>query len=196
IFMFTKENKQEHQIILPGKAVRELISILSERTGRVKIYVSGHQAAFEYIAGDNASSPQIQIISRLIEGEYPPYREVIPTTHSTKVVVEKAQFLNQIKASAIFTGKKEEVRLTCDPSKKGVTITSKSPDLGESESFLQGKVEGEKMAISFNWRFLAEGLAQIKGGEVQLLLNGEEGPALLVPTEEEQYRYVIMPIKA
>lgn len=192
---FTKEVSKEHSFILPQKATRELVSVLGDKTGKTRIYISPNQVIFDYIASD-PSEPKIQIISRLIEGEYPPYEDVIPTDYTTTAVLEKNAFLNQIKAASVFAGRTEEVRLIVDPAKKGIDVLSKSADLGESTSFLEGKVEGDRVEVAFNWRFLSDGVAQMKSTNIELALSGEEGPSLLKPVENEGYRYVVMPIKA
>lgn len=195
IISLTKELLKERSFILPQKSTRELVSILGDKKGKTKIYISPNQVIFDYSPGD-PSEPKIQLISRVIEGEYPPYQDVIPSDHTTKITLERNSFLNQVKAASIFSGKTDEVKLIIDPVKKGTDILSKSADLGENTSFLEGKVEGERVEVAFNWRFLSDGIAQMKSSRVELYLNGQEGPALLKTTDDSGYQYVVMPIKA
>ncbi|MCH8244502.1 hypothetical protein IIB97_01285, partial [Patescibacteria group bacterium] len=136
------------------------------------------------------------IVSRLIEGEYPHYQDIIPRDFATKVRVLKQEFVYRIKAAAVFSGKMQDTKLVVDPKKKGLEISAESPDVGRHSSFLLADVTGERLEISFNWRFLLEGLSNIKGDEVEIGFGGEDSPVLMRPLGKEQYLYVVMPVKA
>lgn len=192
---FEKKEKQKTAFIIPQKTVRELINIFSEKKGKLIIYFTKNQVVFEFLV-DEITQPRIQIFSRLIEGDYPNYQEIIPQKHSTQITVPRPTFLNQVKTAGLFCGKVNEVKLKIDPKQKTIEVFSQSPDLGENKSSFSGEVKGEAVEVSFNWRFLAEGLSNIKSQEVVFELSGEEGPAILKPTDDQSYFYVIMPIKA
>ena len=186
---------KEISFILPQKAAKELINIFSENKGKLNIYFSPNQVLFESLMAETPH-PQIQLTSRLIEGEYPNYQEIIPKKYETQVVLAKNEFLNQIKIASLFSGKISEVKFKIDPKTGGIEFFSQNPDLGEHHSFLPGKIKGEKLEVSFNYRFLAAGLLNIKGSEVIFELNGEGGPGVLKPVGDPGYIYVVMPIKA
>lgn len=182
-------------LILPQKTARELINILSDKKEELCVYFSPNQIMFE-LKNKESDQPYIQIISRLIEGEYPNYQEIIPKKHGTEIYLKKNDFLNQIKLASLFGGKINEVRFDIDPKKKGLNIFAQSPDWGETNSFISGEVKGEKTSVSFNWKFLIDGLNNIKSQEVVFGLNKEDGPATLKPVGDETYVYVVMPIKS
>lgn len=186
--------QKEYSIILPSKTARELINILGEKEGKLKIYFSANQVMFETEMPET-SHPQLQITSRLIEGSYPNYQEIIPQKFQTKIILNKPGFLDQIKTASLFTGKINEVQLQAFPKREQIEIFSQNPELGESQSTLSAKIEGERVKASFNYRFLADGLSKIKSSDVIFQLSGEEGPALLKPSGDENYFYIIMPIK-
>ena len=142
------------------------------------------------------SHPQAQLVSRLIEGEYPCYQEIIPKKCETQIVLSRSEFLNQIKIAALFSGKISEIKFKVDVKKSGIEIFSQNPDIGEHRSFLAGRVKGEPLEISFNHRFLTDGLLNVKSSEVIFELSKEEGPAVLKPVGDQSYLYVAMPIKA
>lgn len=195
---FEKKHTKEFSFILPQKAAREIINILSEKKGKLKLYCSANQVLFEYLM-EETPHPQIEIISRLIEGEYPDYQGIIPKKHQARAVLAKNELLNQIKAASIFSGKSNEVKIKVDPKKEGVEIISQSPEYGENRSFLAGKLSYEDTAkeaeVSFNYRFLVDGLLNIPSSKVIFELNGEDGPAVLKPEGDSNYLYVVMPIK-
>lgn len=186
--------------ILPQKSVRELINIFSDFSGNIKLYYSPNQVLFEYMMSETAH-PQVHIISRLIEGEYPDYQGIIPKKHAIQLILEKDQFVNQIKTASIFSGKSNEIKIKLDIEKEGADILSQNPDLGEHKSFLSAKISQEagqqkETEVSFNYRFLIEGLANIKTKNILMELNGDEGPAALKPEGDASYVYIVMPIKA
>ncbi|MDP2640981.1 MAG: DNA polymerase III subunit beta [Candidatus Yanofskybacteria bacterium] len=188
---------KEWTCILPQKTARELTSILGEKEGKVRLYASPTQVVFEYKNEDDPAQPHVQIISRLIDGEYPQYQEVLPKDYKMRAVLDRAEFLNRIKAASLFAGKSNEVRVLVDEEQKGVEVSSRSQDLGENASFLAGEITGkDQAAASFNWRFLAEGLSSIREQNVQLGFNGDEGPAALMPSPAGEFLYIVMPIKA
>ena len=195
-FLLEKEGGIEQSFILPSKTARELIAIFGERPGKTTIHVSPTQAVFDYESQESPLKLHIQIVSRIVEGEYPRYEDVIPSSQKTSAVVSRADLLNHLKAAGIFAGKTQEVRLAVDAPKKEITFSSENTEAGSHRSTLKGEIVGESLEVAFNWRFLSEGLLHMRGERVEFGLNGEDGSALVRPLEQEGYLYVIMPIKA
>ncbi|MDO8633541.1 MAG: DNA polymerase III subunit beta [Candidatus Wildermuthbacteria bacterium] len=189
------QSLKEHNFILPAKAARELVGAFGEREGKVKIFFSPTQASFFYSLEGQAKEPQISLVSRLIEGEYPRYQDVIPSSTTTRAILNRNDLVTHLRAASVFSGRMNDVHFLIDPQKQKIEIRSSSQDLGEDISTLEGKIEGEKREISFNWRFFLEGLSQMRSDKVDFGIAGEEGPALLRPAQEEEYLYVLMPVK-
>lgn len=194
IFSKNKLSK-DYSLILPQSAIKEIIGIFSEKEGDLKIYLSSNQILFEYKT-EGVVQPQIQFTSRLIEGEYPNYEEIIPKKYETNIQFRKKDFLNQIKTASLFSGKVNEVKLNIGADKGKIEVLSQSPDLGEYKGFLKGIIKGKSLSISFNHRFLIDGISEIKGEELNFQLTDEGGPAALKPLIDKDYLYIIMPIKA
>jgi len=196
--IFLKNNsplEKEYSLILPQKTAKELVNIFSEKQGELKMYFSPNQVMFEYPM-EETDHAQVQVISRLIEGEYPNYQEIIPKKYTTQLVLNKDEFLNQIKTASLFSGKINEVKIKADPKENKIEIFSQSSEIGEYQSSVPGKVGGEPVEISFNHRFLLDGLLSIKTPEIILELNKETGPGVLKAVGDDTYIYVVMPIKA
>jgi DNA polymerase-3 subunit beta len=187
--------KKDVSFILPPKPAREIINILDGKVGKVKIFFSPNQTMFE-LPMQESPHPQVQITSRLIEGEYPNYEEIIPKKFKTHITVKRDEFLNQIKAASIFSGKINEVKISVKPEEKEVQIFAKDPDIGESQSSIIAKIDGEVIEVSFNHKFLLDGLANIKSSEVIFDMSKEEGACVLRPVGDTSYIYVVMPIKS
>lgn len=191
---FSKGQPVQTTFILPAKTAREIIAVFGEQQGKTKIYTSPSQVIFDY-SPEQPGRPAIQIVSRLIDGEYPQYQDIIPKDFVAKLVVEKNAFMNQLKAASIFAGKLNDVKLIVDQKKKGVELVSKSTDVGEHHSFVAAQVQGENIETSFNWKFLLDGVMHMKEDEIELGLSGPESPAMLKAPRQEGYLYVLMPLK-
>lgn len=192
--------------ILPQKAAKEIINIFSAldedekivQDKELKVYLGQGQILIESLMSET-SHPQAVLVSRLIEGEYPNYHEIIPQKFETQIVLDKNDFLHQIKISSLFAGRTNEVKLKVQPNKNSVTILSQSPNLGQHQSLLFGEVKGKENEVSFNYRFLIDGLSKIKNPKVSFELsekNGELGPGVLRPVGDQNYLYVLMPMQA
>ncbi|MDD2732053.1 MAG: DNA polymerase III subunit beta [Candidatus Pacebacteria bacterium] len=187
--------KKEYSLIIPQRAVKEIINIFGEKKGELKVYFSTNQIMFESFMEETEHS-QIQLVSRLIEGEYPNYKEIIPSKYATQIILDKNEFLNQIKAASLFSGKANEVKIKSGSGDKTIEISSQSSELGSNKSLIPAKIKGESVDISFNYRFLLDGILNIKSSEIIFELNSDSGPGVLKPVGDDSYIYVVMPIKA
>jgi len=185
---------KEYSFILPQKSVYELINILSENKEKVKISISPNQVLFENIKKE-ISSPKFFISSRLIEGEYPKYEEIIPKKYKTQIIVDRNEFINQVRIASLFSGRINEVKFKIEPQNRKMTISSFNPEFGENESFIPCQIKGEKIEISFNYKFLLDGLSKIKTPDLIFELNKVDGPGVLKPLDDISYIYIVMPIK-
>lgn len=187
--------KNEYSFILPQKSAREIISVLEGKEGPLKICFSANQALFE-LPLKEIKHPAIQITSRLIEGEYPNYQDIIPNKFKTNVILKKDEFLSQIKIASLFSNRNNEVKISISPKNKQIEIFAQNPGIGENKSTLFAKIDGEPIEISFNYKYLIEGISNIKSSEVILDISKEDGPCILKPMADHSYIYVVMPIKA
>lgn len=182
----------KESIILPQRTVQELIRILGERSeaetdGQVKIILSSSQVLFDL--GD------IHLVSRLIDGQYPNYQQIIPKSFKTKVILNKEEFIKAMKISSIFSSRLNDVKFAIS-QKKNLEIFAQNTDIGENKSMVKAEIEGEDSEVSFNCRYILDGLNNIDSANVFFGLNSEDSPAIFRPVGDENYLYVIMPIKA
>lgn len=187
--------KKEYAFILPQKAAREIITILENKQGNLKIHFSNNQVQFE-LSMEDVKHPAVQITSRLIDGQYPNYQEIIPNKFKTLLALKKDEFLTQIKIASLFSGRNNEIKLSINAEKNEVEVISQNPTIGENHSHLTARVDGESLVASFNYKFLLEGLQNIKSSEMIFSLSKEDGPAVMRPVGDASYLYVVMPIKS
>lgn len=182
----------EIKFILSQKTTKEVINILQENTGSVKIYYSESQILFETNLNE-VDHPEINLISRQIEGNYPAYKEIIPKEYKTRIIVDKDFLTKQIKLAGLFAGKINEIKIKND--NKNLEILSQDLELGENSSILEAKIDGEPVEISFNYKFILDGVSRVKTKNVILELQGASGAGVIKAEEGTDYIYVVMPIK-
>lgn len=183
---------EEIKFILSQKTTKEVINILQENTGSVKIYYSESQILFETNLNE-VDHPEINLISRQIEGNYPAYKEIIPKEYKTRIIVDKDFLTKQIKLAGLFAGKINEIKIKNDD--KNLEILSQDLELGENSSILEAKIEGEPVEISFNYKFILDGVNRVKTKNAILELQGASGAGVIKAEEGVDYIYVVMPIK-
>jgi DNA polymerase-3 subunit beta len=186
--------EKELSFILPQRAAKEAVNIFGNLDKDLKLSTSPSQVSIE-TEMEETSHPEILFTSRLVEGEFPDYQAIIPKKFTLETIFTKEDFLKQVRAASVFSPKNNEIKLKFNPQKGEVEITSENPEFGSYSSLLKGKIEGKPLTISFNYRFLLEGIEQIEGKEFFLQITNEEGPALIKSTEKEDFLYVLMPIK-
>jgi DNA polymerase-3 subunit beta len=180
--------------ILPQISAREFLNIFSQEKDELKVYFSPSQVWFE-VQMTETDHPKIQYTSRLIEGEYPNYEEIIPKKFSTQIEVSKEEFLRHVKTASLLSGKNNEIKFKIDPKKEVIQISSQTPNLGRYESLVKGKVKGDEIEIVFNWKFLIDGISEIETERFIFSFTSVEGPAMIQPLGKEDYFYILMPIK-
>jgi len=180
------------KFILSQKTTKEVINILQENIGTVKIYYSETQILFETNLNE-IDHPEINLISRQIEGNYPAYKEIIPKEYKTRIIIDKDLLTKQIKLAGLFAGKINEIKIKNDD--KNLEILSQDLDLGENSSTLEAKIEGDNTEISFNYKFILDGINRVKTKNVMVELQGSSGAGVIKEEEGIDYVYVVMPIK-
>ena len=173
----------EVDIILPTKAVTELARLVSEE-GDVKMSVSENQVAFEV---DGTF-----LVSKLIEGNYPNYRQVIPPEAKERITLERESFLNTVhRVSLLSSEKSNSVKLVF--SKGNIDIIANTPEVGEARESLPANYKGREFSIAFNPEFLMAPLRNLPTDEVFLDLIDEMSPGVI--KVQSPFLYVLMPMR-
>ena len=174
---------QEVEIIVPTKCVTELGRLLGDE-GDVKMSVGENQVAFE-IGGT-------LLVSKLIEGYYPNYRQVIPGDAKERITLEREMFLNAVhRVSLLSSEKSNSVKLVF--SKNNIEIAANTPDVGEARESLAVAYKGREFSIAFNPEFLQAPLRALTNDEVYLDLIDEMSPGVI--KIQSPFLYVLMPMR-
>lgn len=182
---------EKKAVIIPQRTTAELSYIFSDLGGQIKIAIDPSQIGFDFTPQDPLA-PQITLISRLIEGQYPEYKEIIPQRTKTQSFLDKEEFQRKIKIASLFSSRIQDIKLKFGPGKP-LLISAASSEIGEINSKIEGKVEGESLEIVFNWKYLLDGLLVIDASEIFFGVNDSSSPAILRPIGDKTYLYVLMP---
>lgn len=185
-----KPGEAKLSVIVPARTMQELTRILAEAEGDVNIYIADNQIMF--------SVDSIELTSRLIEGQFPNYRQIIPAKTETSIEIETAEFARITKVASLFARENAGgVRLEI---KKGgeVTIISTASQLGENTSSAECVTIGDDGEISLNAKYLADALAAIKTEEVEFSVSGKLNPCVIKPLSDkkiDEQLHIIMPLR-
>jgi DNA polymerase-3 subunit beta len=132
--------------------------------------------------------------SRLIDGAFPNYQQIIPKSFATEAVVLREDLQQALKSLTVFSDKFLQVSFTVDPARKSIVLSSRNPDVGEQVTTLRATISGEGFTINFNSRYLADSLQAILGESVRVQSNGPGKPILIKDAADDSYLYLAMPM--
>jgi DNA polymerase-3 subunit beta len=171
---------------IPARALRELARILSsEGVEEATIWLLPNQAVFQAGA--------ITLTTRLIEGQFPNFRQLLPESYEHDVRLPRGEFLDVTRRVGQLAQRNAPLRLSLEAGE--LTVAAETPDVGDARETMPAAFEGEAMEIGFNPEFLREGIESVEGEEVLLRLISPLRPGLLQPVEGEDFRYLVMPIR-
>jgi len=171
--------------IVPLKTIQEVPRIFKE--GEMHIYFDTNQVLFK--------GEDLEIISRLIDGNFPDYDPIIPKELETECVINKESFINAVRLASNFSGKVNDVKIESKDGKKVMEVSSSTQYLGENHYLVPIKTKGKDFEVVFNWRFLLEGLKSFNSEDIVLGLNGDQKAAIIKSQKDFSYFYILMPIK-
>lgn len=182
------EQAASRRVILPGRSVNEALRILETGEAELTLVIGENQALFRM--GD------AELITRTIEGQYPDYAQIIPKEHATSAVIESAKLTAAVRAANLFCKPgSNDITFAFDPKKRELSVSATNPQLGEHVGRLKAEVEGSPATIVFNGRYILDGLASLGGDAVRFVLMNEASPGVLRGEGQEDYLYLVMPIR-
>lgn len=188
------ENGEDQLItILPGKTAQEVVRLLALAKGEendktVQLFVSSTQFGLR-VDG-------VELTSRLVEGRYPDYAQIIPTEFKTVATAPTDVLVKKIKAASLFsTTGVNGVTIDISAAEKQIRISSLSNQTGEHNSSLDADVAGEDNAILLNFRYTLDGLQQMTDGDVEFCINSGDAPCIFRPVGKDDFLYIVMPIR-
>lgn len=186
-----QQGADELRVVVPGRTAQELVHALTvadaeEKT--VRLVLSENQLVATY--------GSVQIISRLVENQYPDYTQIIPKEFSNTTEVDRNKLVKEMKASGLFTATGvNAVTITLKPKDNVLSVASTSTQTGEYSSEIEATVEGEEKVVLLNNRYVLEGLNNMDGDTVKLEVVNSDAPCVFRSVGDPNFLYIVMPIR-
>jgi DNA polymerase III subunit beta len=183
----------EITIVVPGRSYQELVRILPDAESPIEITVTPNKSqVLFHVEG-------IDLVSRLIEGQFPNYEPVIPASHSSRAVIDREAFLAGTRRAQIFARDSANiVKIEIggeEADGSGVAISAHAADVGDNADTVEAAIEGSPTAIAFNARYLIDVLSNLGADEAALELSGPLAPGVIRGIGKDDYVHVIMPVR-
>ncbi len=171
-------------ILIPFKNVLEIVRVFENSNENLVLVVSKNQLSI--------TTSNTHLSSRVIDGNFPDYRQIIPKEFSTKSVVLKSDLVNALKLGSIFSNSFNQLTMNFNIKDKTLSFITKNNEVGESEQSIKGTFEGEDISLSFNYKFIMDCLSSIESDSVSLKVAGQGRPIIINPSNSNSFTYLVM----
>ena len=180
------KSKDSVNFLVPASAASDLLRIISDTDKEVAVTHDDQQVLFQ--VGD------VTLVARLIEGNYPDYRKLIPTKFATTATLRRADFINIAKISSLFA-RESAGSITIKVEDKKVSINAIASQLGENTATADAEVNGSG-EVTLNSRYLIDALNAFSSEDVEFCFNGKLEPCIIKSLQEPSYLHLIMPLRS
>jgi len=180
----------ETSVVIPARALNELARILADVDDPIEIVLAaGKNQILFHLDG-------IDLVSRLIDGQFPNYQQVVPTSHTTRAVMDREELLRAVRPAALIAHESANIvklQVSAD-GEPGITVSANA-EVGDHVGQVEAAVDGDGTTIAFNARYLADVLSNVAAEQFALELNGPLSPGVFKPIGDDRYIHVVMPVR-
>lgn len=173
-------------ILIPHKNVNEIIKVFENIKDDIKIIIQKNQISF--------STKNIYLTSRIIDGSFPDYKQIIPKNPTTEAVIIKQDLISSLKISNIFSDKFNQITFNIKPKEKVFEIEAKNTDIGENITLLGGALSGDDVVLNFNYKYIIDCFSSISSDSLALEFSGNNKPMIIKPVGDPSFIYLVMPM--
>jgi DNA polymerase-3 subunit beta len=188
IIKLDKKVTDKYEIIVPARALIELARTLGDFDEDIKVCIGENQILF--------AATEVEFTSRLIEGNFPNYKQIIPENNDTKATVKSSDLASVLKVASLFAKENANSVNIFVRAKGKIEINATSSQIGDSSSVVSAEVEGKDGEISFNSRYILDVLGNLKDDMVEFEISGKLNPGVIRPVGKKDYTYIIMPLRS
>jgi DNA polymerase III subunit beta len=176
-------------VTIPARTLRELERMLSHHKEQaIAVKFDSSQMVFE--------GTDQKLTSRLLDGSYPNYRQLLPKQFERQVSLERKLFISALERVAVLADQKNNiVKISIDPTNQEISLSVDAPEVATGRESIPAQVSGDQLDIAFNVKYLLEGLKALPSSDVSLQLNTATSPAVIVPIGALKMSYLIMPVQ-
>jgi DNA polymerase III subunit beta len=185
---------EDLSIVVPARSLQELARVIADHDDPVELWVTPNQSQLL------ARAESIEFLTRLIDGHFPDFRQIIPQQYSTRAVLSREEFLAASRRARLFAQSNNDiVRIQMTPSEDeldtGVArISAQAAETGDNEDDLEASIEGDEAQIAFNSRYLTDVLSVMRGAEVAIETTSPNAAGVIRPVGDDEFTHVIMPM--
>lgn len=173
--------------LVPQKTAQEILKLLDKNTNNIEFCANKNQLIVLF--------PGVKLISRLTEGNFPDYDQIIPKAFQTTTVIKKQEFLSSIKLAGVLSGRLNDVSISLQPEKKSIFISTSNHEAGDHLSAINASIQGEEIKLKFNWKYLLDGVSVIDNEYISLQSNNDQSPLFIKGKGDSSYFYIAMPMR-
>lgn len=174
------------KIIVPGRILNEINKILDESEDNIQIAIAPGHVMFNI--GDTV------VYSRLLEGQFLNYKEIIRSEHKTSVIMDKRELQNSLERASLLA-KEEKANLVKFTIRNDEIVINSNTEIGNVNEKINTNTKGEELSIAFNSRYILEGIKIIDSEEIELNFMGSLNPCIIKPLQDENYTYLVLPVR-
>lgn len=180
------KNKIRDHLLVPFKNVPEIMRLLGDISGEVTMFVTKNQISF--------SHPSIYLTSRVIDGVFPDYRQIIPVSGTTEATMLKQDLVQALKVANIFSDKFNQANIHASPKEKTLEIKTTNSDLGESVNKIDAVLTGEDISVNFNHKYITDSFQSIDADSISFSFNGASRPLVIRGVSDKSFLCLVMPM--
>ncbi|MFA5828485.1 MAG: DNA polymerase III subunit beta [Candidatus Shapirobacteria bacterium] len=173
--------------LIPAKSLIE-VTRLAKNTKTIRIGLTSDEHQVVFVLDD------LEIVSRLIEGDYPDYKRIIPDSYATKISLDREELLQAIKIASVFARESANV-VRFSVKNNLLELTANAPQIGQNKASVEAKIEGDPLEIAFNFKFVSDFLTNTKGSGITIELNESLTPGFFHDQSEPHLTHIIMPVR-
>ncbi len=181
-----KDENDIEGIIIPFKNILEITKLLSDMKGDMKVFYNKNQISF--------TLPGFYLTSRLINGIFPDYRQIVPKSHATRAIILKRDCIDAMRLSNIFSDKFNQIKISVNPKEKLFMVNAVNKDVGENKTLLDGALEGNPIEMNFNHKYILDCFQSINEDSVVFEFQEANRPVVIRGNGDASFLYLIMPM--
>ncbi len=184
--IYGKKNVEFDNVLIPYKNATEIVKIFDDSSGNINITIGKNQISFEM--------NDIYVTSRLIDGTFPDYKQIIPKEFTTEVVVLKQDLINSLKIANIFSDSFNQVNICIDKNNNKFQIKTRNNDIGENINNISAAITGNDLIINFNYRYIIDCFSSVESDSLSLHFNGLNKPMVIKGITDKSFLCLVMPM--
>jgi DNA polymerase III subunit beta len=192
---FNSKTDKNFSVVIPAKIMLELGRVLRESSGnnagnfKCALTREGTQIVFTL-------SDSLVLMSRILDGTFPPYNKIVPTSYATKVIFKFDELSKMVKTASLFARNASPVlKLTIDADGGVIRLSSATEQVGEYSAELTAPIEGSNNVVAFNTKYVLDYMSKVKSEEIEFEMNGPNQPGVFKIKEIPSFLHVIMPVR-